>query len=418
MDYKKQALKYHSYPNPGKTSIKISKPCNTQEELSLAYTPGVAEPCLEIQKKPEHANIYTNKKNLVGVISNGTAVLGLGNIGALASKPVMEGKAVLFKKFAFIDVFDIEINENDPDKLIDIIRSLEPTFGGINLEDIKAPECFYIERKLKEIMNIPVFHDDQHGTAVIATAGFMNALELTGKNPSAMKMIVSGAGAAALSCIKMFIDIGMKKENIFIFDSKGFVHTKRNDINEYKKIYANRGKDISLKEAINGADIFLGLSVKGILKPEYLRSMNKDPIVFALANPDPEIDYIDAKSVRSDIIISTGRSDYPNQINNVLGFPFIFRGALDCGAKSITENMKMAASKALADIARMDATEDVQKIYKQELKFGADYIIPKPFDKRVFVEESYAVLKAAIEEEINTEDIDPNEYRKKLEEMI
>ena len=418
MDYKKQALKYHSYPNPGKTSIKISKPCNTQEELSLAYTPGVAEPCLEIQKKPEHANIYTNKKNLVGVISNGTAVLGLGNIGALASKPVMEGKAVLFKKFAFIDVFDIEINENDPDKLIDIIRSLEPTFGGINLEDIKAPECFYIEKELKETMNIPVFHDDQHGTAVIATAGFMNALELTGKNPSAMKMIVSGAGAAALSCIKMFIDIGMKKENIFIFDSKGLVHTKRDDINEYKKVYANECEGMSLKEAINGADIFLGLSVKGILKPEYLRSMNKDPIVFALANPDPEIDYIDAKSVRSDIIISTGRSDYPNQINNVLGFPFIFRGALDCGAKSITENMKMAASKALADIARMDATEDVQKIYKQELKFGADYIIPKPFDKRVFVEESYAVLKAAIEEEINTEDIDPNEYRKKLEEMI
>ncbi len=418
MDYKKQALKYHSYPNPGKTSIKISKPCNTQEELSLAYTPGVAEPCLEIQKKPEHANIYTNKKNLVGVISNGTAVLGLGNIGALASKPVMEGKAVLFKKFAFIDVFDIEINEKAPDRLIDIIRSLEPTFGGINLEDIKAPECFYIERKLKETMNIPVFHDDQHGTAVIATAGLINALTLTGKDPKKMKMIVSGAGAAALSCIKMFIDIGMKKENIFMFDSKGLVNKKRNDINEYKKIYSNECEDMSLKEAIHDADIFLGLSVKGILKPEYLKSMNKDPIVFALANPDPEIDYISAKSVRNDIIMSTGRSDYPNQINNVLGFPFIFRGALDCGAKNITENMKMAASKALADIARMDATEDVQKIYKQKLKFGADYIIPKPFDKRVFVKESYAVLKAAIEEKVNTEDIDPNKYRKKLEEMI
>ncbi len=330
----------------------------------------------------------------------------------------MEGKAVLFKKFAFIDVFDIEINENDPDKLIDIIRSLEPTFGGINFEDIKAPECFYIEKKLKETMNIPVFHDDQHGTAVIATAGFMNALELTGKNPSAMKMIVSGAGAAALSCIKMFIDIGMKKENIYMFDSKGLVHTKRDDINEYKKLYANKCEDMSLKDAINGADIFLGLSVKDILEPEYLRSMNKNPIVFALANPEPEIDYEIAKNIRSDIIMSTGRSDYPNQINNVLGFPFIFRGALDCGAKNITENMKMAASKALASIARMNATDDIKRIYKQELTFGADYIIPKPFDKRVFVEESYAVLKAAVEEKINTEHTDPNEYRKKLEEMI
>ncbi len=418
MDYKKEALKYHREPVPGKIAIQLTKKCDTQDELSMAYTPGVAGPCLEIEKNPQNANIYTNKKNLVAVISNGTAVLGLGDIGALASKPVMEGKAVLFKKFAGIDVFDIEVNENNADKFIEIVKSMEPTFGGINLEDIKAPECFYIEEKLKEIMNIPVFHDDQHGTAVIATAGLINAIKLNNKKPENMKLIISGAGAAAISTVKMFMKIGITKENIYMYDTKGFIYKGRENTNEYKAQFAYYDYDIPMEKTIENADIFLGLSVKGILKPEYLKKMSDSPIVFALANPDPEIDYNQAIKIRQDIIMATGRSDYPNQINNVLGFPFIFRGALDCGAKKITENMKLSASYALAELARRNVPDYVKEIYNEDLHFSNNYIIPKPFDKRVYVEESYAVLKAAIEEKINTIDINIGEYKKQLEKNL
>lgn len=403
---------------PGKICINVTKPCDTAEELSLAYTPGVAEPCLEIASDEAASFRYTNRKNLVAVISNGTAVLGLGNIGPAASKPVMEGKAVLFKKFAGIDVFDIEVNENDSDKLIHIIMSLEPTFGGINLEDIKAPECFYIEKELKRRMGIPVFHDDQHGTAVIASAGLINALHLTGKDPAGMKVIISGAGAAAISTSDMFVKLGVQIGNIFMYDSKGLLCKDRKDINEYKIAYAEHDEHIPMERAIEGADLFLGLSVRDVLQPEMLKKMKKSPIVFALANPDPEIDPGTAKSVRDDIIMATGRSDFPNQINNVLGFPFIFRGALDCRATSITENMKMAAALSLAETARMDVPEYIKKIYNTELHFSPDYIIPKPFDKRVFVNESAAVLEAAIKDGVSREDVNIDEYKRKLEAMI
>lgn len=403
---------------PGKICISVTKPCETAEELSLAYTPGVAEPCLEIASDEAGSFRYTNRKNLVAVISNGTAVLGLGNIGPAASKPVMEGKAVLFKKFAGIDVFDIEINENDSDKLIHIIMSLEPTFGGINLEDIKAPECFYIEKELKRRMGIPVFHDDQHGTAVIASAGLINALHLTGKDPAGMKVIISGAGAAAISTSDMFVKLGVRRGNVYMYDSKGLLCRDRKDINEYKTAYAEHDEHIPMERAIEEADLFLGLSVRDVLKPQMLKKMKKSPIVFALANPNPEIDPGTAKSVRDDIIMATGRSDFPNQINNVLGFPFIFRGALDCSATSITENMKMAAALSLAETARMDVPEYVKNIYNTELHFSPDYIIPKPFDKRVFVNESAAVLEAALKDGVNREDVNIDEYKRKLEAMI
>lgn len=418
LNYEDKALRYHSEPLPGKISISITKRCETADDLSMAYTPGVAGPCRAIEKNPLDSGIYTVRDNLVGVITNGTAVLGLGNIGPLASKPVMEGKSVLFKKFAGIDVFDLEIDESDPDRFISIVRALEPTFGGINLEDIRAPECFYIEEQLKEKMDIPVFHDDQHGTAVIATAGLINALEITGKDPCHMKMIVSGAGAGALSCIDMFIKQGIREENIFVFDSKGMLSEEREDINDYKRKYALHERSYTLASIIQNADIFLGLSVKGVLKPDMLKSMNRDPIVFALANPDPEIDYQTALQIREDVIMATGRSDYPNQINNVLGFPFIFRGALDCGAISITQSMKLAAAESLASIARESTPDSVRNIYGTNLQFGRDYLIPKPFDRRVFVEESTAVLEAALNDNVNRKQVDPDKYRKKLEEMI
>lgn len=417
-DYKQKALDYHRHPVPGKTSVRLTKPCKSQEDLSLAYTPGVAEPCREIERNNGNVFNYTNRSNLVAVISNGTAVLGLGDIGPLASKPVMEGKAVLFKQFADIDVFDIEIDERDPDRLIEIIQSMEPTFGGINLEDIKAPECFYIEQKLKDVMNIPVFHDDQHGTAVIATAGLINAVEITNKQIADMKMVVSGAGAAALSCIDMFIKEGMKREHIYIFDSRGMINSRRNDLNRYKQSYAFHTEALSMDEAMDGADVFLGLSVKGIIGKRHIKSMNRDPIVFALANPDPEISYEIAMEAREDIIMATGRSDYPNQINNVLGFPFIFRGALDCRARSITDGMKRAASHALAEIARMPVTEEIEHIYNSGISFGRDYIIPKPFDKRVLVIESSAVLQSACREGVNRIDVDIDRYRKHLKEKL
>lgn len=418
MDYREKSLQYHREPSPGKTGITITKPCDTAEQLSLAYTPGVAVPCLEIADKGDNAFLYTNRRNLVAVISNGTAVLGLGDIGPLASKPVMEGKAVLFKKFAGIDVFDIEIDEKDSDRLIEIIKALEPTFGGINLEDIKAPECFYIERELKKRMDIPVFHDDQHGTAVIASAGLINALHITGKDVTRIRMIISGAGAAAISSADMFVSLGIKKENIFMYDSTGLIYKGRHDLNEYKKTYSLHDKNIPMDAAIEGAEIFLGLSVKNILSAKMLKSMGSRPVVFALANPDPEIDPSVARNVRDDLILATGRSDYPNQVNNVLGFPFIFRGALDCGAKAVTENMKMAAAEALARTARMKVPKYIKEIYKAELEFSPDYIIPKPFDRRVLVEESSAVLQAAVKDGVNREEINIDEYRKKLEAML
>lgn len=414
MDYLKESLKYHSKPFPGKTSVKITKPCSTQKELSLAYTPGVASSSLEIAKDKVNSFKYTNRGNLVGVISNGTAVLGLGNIGADASKPVMEGKAVLFKKFADVDAFDIEVNEKDPDKFIEIVASLEPTFGGINLEDIKGPECFYIEQELKKRMDIPVFHDDQHGTAIIATAGLVNAAELTGKDISKMKIIVSGAGAAAIPTANMFIMAGADAKNIFMFDKEGFLNKKRKDINAYNKKFCSRNYESTMEKEIEGADLFLGLSAKGVLTEKMFKSMAKDPILFALANPHPEIEYAEARKARKDAIISTGRSDYPNQINNVLGFPFIFRGVLDCGSKKITDTMKMAASLTLSKLARKNVPDYVKKLYGADLKFSRDYIIPKPFDRRVFIEESSAVLEQAVKEGHNRFDVDIEKYRKSL----
>ncbi|MEO0234898.1 MAG: malic enzyme-like NAD(P)-binding protein [candidate division WOR-3 bacterium] len=416
-DLKSKSLKYHSFPTGGKIEIKVKKRCLSKEDLSLAYTPGVAFPSIEISKDKNLSFKYTNRKNLVGVISNGTAVLGLGDIGSYASKPVMEGKAVLFKKFAFIDAFDIEVDEKDPDEFVRIVKSLEPTFGGINLEDIKGPECFYIEEKLIEMMDIPVFHDDQHGTAIIATAGLMNACELVEKNIHDLKIVVSGAGAAAIPVLKMFLKVGASLEKIFVFDKFGMLCKKRKDLNKYNKIFAKE-KELKIEEAIEDADMFLGLSVKGVLKKEMLKKMAKDPIVFALANPDPEIDYYEAVNTRKDIIMATGRSDYPNQINNVLGFPYIFRGVLDCGARKISENMKLEAARSLACLAKKDVPEYIKKLYKEDLKFSRKYFIPKPFDRRVFVEESFAVLKCAVEEKLNRIDVDPKRYKKDLQRWL
>ncbi|WOE69947.1 malic enzyme-like NAD(P)-binding protein [Hydrogenimonas thermophila] len=408
---KEEVLNYHK---GGKIGIAITKPCDTARDLSMAYTPGVADPCLEIEKDSSLAYSYTNKANLVAVITNGTAVLGLGDIGAAASKPVMEGKSVLFKKFANVDAFDIEIDEKDPKKLIEICKTLEPTFGGINLEDIKAPECFEIEEKLKQITNIPVMHDDQHGTAIITTAGLMNALELTGKDISKMKIVVIGAGAAGIACAKMYRLLGAK--HIVMLDSKGVIHTGRNDLNPYKAQFALQTDDRTLEDAMNGADMLLGLSRAGIVTKDMVASMAPEPIIFALANPVPEILPEEVAKVRDDVMMGTGRSDYPNQVNNVLGFPFIFRGALDVRATAITEKMKMAAAKALADLAKEPVPQYVKDAYNgEELTFGPNYLIPKPFDKRVLLWESAAVANAAIEDGVaQIDNFDYCKYRAKL----
>ena len=395
---REEALRYHSCGRPGKVEVIPTKPYNTQYDLSLAYTPGVAEPCLEIQKNLEDAYVYTAKCNLVAVISNGTAVLGLGDIGALAGKPVMEGKGLLFKVFADVDVFDIEVNEKDIEKVISTVEAISPTFGGINLEDIKAPECFEIEERLKQMLDIPVFHDDQHGTAIISGAGLLNALEITGKKIGKIKVVVNGAGAAAISCAKLYIHLGVKRENIYMLDSKGLITTKRTDLNKYKQEFAQDVPYSTLAETLKGADLFLGLSVGKVLTPDMLRTMAPDPIVFAMANPIPEIAYDEALAARPDVIMATGRSDYPNQINNVLGFPFIFRGALDVRAKTINEEMKLAAVYALAELAKEDVPEVVNVAYKvSNLAFGKEYIIPKPLDPRLITSVAPAVAKAAMD---------------------
>lgn len=395
---KQQALEYHSKGRPGKIEVVPTKEAKTQRDLSLAYSPGVASPCLEIVANPEDVYKYTAKGNLVAVISNGTAVLGLGDIGPEAGKPVMEGKGVLFKIFADIDVFDIEINEKDPEKFVEIVKALEPTFGGINLEDIKAPECFYIEKRLKEEMRIPLMHDDQHGTAIISAAALLNACELQKKKIEKLKFVVSGAGAAAVACMKLYVSLGAKKENFWVYDSKGLVHESRNDLDELKKEFQAKGKNMSLAEALKDADVFIGLSKGGILSKEMVKSMAKNPIVFAMANPDPEISWEDAVAARKDIIMATGRSDYPNQVNNVLGFPYIFRGALDVRASSINEAMKLAAVKALAELTKSPVPDIVNMAYNETaISFGPNYIIPKPLDPRLLITVAPAVAKAAME---------------------
>lgn len=420
INMKQAALEYHSKGRKGKIEVVPTKPCKTQWDLSLAYTPGVAEPCREIERNPDLAYEYTNKGNLVAVVTNGTAVLGLGDIGSLAGKPVMEGKCVLFKRFADIDAFDIELDTHDPDEVIKTVKLLEPTFGGINLEDIKAPECFYIEQELKKQLDIPVFHDDQHGTAIISGAGLLNACELVGKNLSKVKMVFSGAGAAAISCAEFFILLGATRENIIMCDSRGVIYKGREQgITPQKEMLAVDTKMRTLAEVMKGADVFVGLSVVGMVTKEMVKSMADKPIIFAMANPDPEISYQDAKSVRSDLIMATGRSDYPNQVNNVLGFPFIFRGTLDVRARSINEKMKVAASYALASLAKQGADESVAKAYgESHFEFGPEYIVPKPFDPRVFVWESVAVAQAAMQTGSAKVEIDIEEYREKLERKV
>lgn len=417
-DEKKQsdALKYHAEGRPGKIQVIPTKPTATQRDLSLAYSPGVAEPCLEIQKDPQAAYKYTAKGNLVAVISNGTAVLGLGDIGAEAGKPVMEGKGLLFKIFADIDVFDIEVNEKNIDKFCETVKAIAPTFGGINLEDIKAPECFEIEDRLKAELDIPLMHDDQHGTAIISSAALINALDLVGKKIEDVKIVVNGAGAAANSCTKLYMALGARLENIVMCDSKGVINTKRTDLNDRKKPFATTRDITTLEEAVKGADVFLGLSKGNVLSQDMVRSMAKDPIVFALANPVPEISYDDAMASRPDIICGTGRSDYPNQINNVLGFPYIFRGALDTHAKAINEEMKLAAVRALADLAKLPVPEAVAIAYnKKNLKFGKDYIIPAAFDPRLLETVAPAVAKAAMESGVARKNIENwDEYKAEL----
>lgn len=417
MSLKQDALDYHFKPTPGKIEVVPTKPCITQYDLSLAYTPGVAEPCLHIHDNPEDIYKYTSKGNLVAVISNGTAVLGLGDIGAGAGKPVMEGKGVLFKRFADVDVFDIEIDSHDPDEIINIVKKLEPTFGGINLEDIKAPECFYIEDKLKSMMDIPVFHDDQHGTAIISGAGLMNACEVIGKKLSEVKIVINGAGASAYSCARHYERLGATHDNIMMCDSKGVIYKGRsNNMNEFKEYFARETDRRTLAEAMVGADVFLGLSVGNVVTPEMLLSMADDPIVFAMANPTPEIDYTLAKNTRKDVLIATGRSDFPNQVNNVLGFPFIFRGALDVHATAINDEMKIAATMALANLTKEDVPEEVAKTYGvDKLSFGRDYIIPKPFDWRVLIWESAAVAQAAMDTGVARKMVDIEQYKRQLE---
>ncbi len=415
-----EALDYHKTGRKGKIEVIPTKPCTTQRDLSLAYSPGVAIPCLRIEKNPDDAFDYTARGNLVAVISNGTAVLGLGDIGALAGKPVMEGKGVLFKRFADIDVFDIEVDSHDPDEIIKLVKLLEPTFGGINLEDIKAPECFMIEEALKKALNIPVFHDDQHGTAIISGAALMNATELIGKKMSEIRIVVNGAGASGIACAKFYISLGVRPENLILCDTKGVIYKGRKEgMNPYKEEFARETGARTLADAIKGADVFAGLSVANVVTREMVRSMADNPIIFAMANPDPEITYDEAMAARPDVIMGTGRSDYPNQVNNVLGFPFIFRGALDVRATAINEEMKRAASYALANLAKEDVPDSVSKAYGGErLHFGKDYLIPKPFDYRVLIWEASAVAKAAMETGVARVKVDLEEYKEQLENRL
>jgi len=420
MGLDEDALEYHRSDPPGKIEISTTKPTNTQRDLSLAYSPGVAAPCLEIADNPEKAYSYTAKGNLVGVVSNGSAVLGLGNIGAQASKPVMEGKGVLFKRFADIDVFDVELDLADPEAIIEAVAAMEPTFGGINLEDIKAPECFVIESRLRERMNVPVFHDDQHGTAIISGAALLNAAEVAGKDLADLEVVFSGAGASALATARFYVSLGVRREHVTMCDSSGIITQRRaeaDEINEYKREFARDVPEGDLADAMAGADVFVGLSVGGIVSQEMVRSMADDPIIFAMANPDPEITYPDAKAAREDtVIMATGRSDFPNQVNNVLGFPFIFRGALDARATEINEEMKVAAARALADLAKQDVPDAVVKAYgDRALQFGPDYIIPKPLDPRVLFQVAPAVARAAMESGAARKDLDLAAYRERLE---
>ena len=418
---KDAALEYHRSGKPGKIEVNPTKPYSTQTDLSLAYSPGVAFPCLEIQNNPDDVYQYTAKGNLVAVISNGTAVLGLGDIGAMSGKPVMEGKGLLFKIYGGIDVFDIEVNEKDPEKFCEAVEKIAPSFGGINLEDIKAPECFYIEERLKRTLDIPVMHDDQHGTAIISAAGLKNALEVNGKDISKVKIVVNGAGAAAISCTKLYVALGAKRENIVMLDSKGVITDDRERLTEQKKLFATSRRDVhTLEEAIKGADVFVGLSKGNVLTKDMVRSMADQPIVFALANPVPEISYEDAMDSRPDVLMSTGRSDYPNQINNVIGFPYIFRGALDVHASAINEEMKLAAVNAIADLAKQPVPDVVNNVYEvNKLTFGPDYFIPKPVDPRLITEVSAAVAKAAIESGVARVTIDDwDGYKKRLREML
>lgn len=416
----KAALNYHKYPRPGKIEVVPTKPYDTPEDLALAYSPGVAYPCIEIKDNPGKIFDYTNRGNLVAVISNGTAVLGLGDIGAKAAKPVMEGKALLFKIFAGLDSFDIEIDEKDPKEFIKTVRRLAPTFGGINLEDIKAPECFEIENTLREELDIPVMHDDQHGTAIISSAALINALLLQKKDIDKVRLVVNGAGAAAIACTRLFCELGLKHENIVMCDSNGVIRADREKLNPTKREFATTRDLHTLADAMKDADVFLGLSVADVVTPEMVLSMAPRPIVFALANPAPEIAYELAMETRPDIIFATGRSDYPNQINNVLGFPYIFRGALDCGASAINEEMKVAAAKAIAFLAREEVPESIAHAYKQEsLSFGPDYILPKPFDRRLLTVVAPAVIEAAEKSGVARKHIDDlSEYRRNLEEII
>ena len=412
----KEALKFHSEGRPGKIEINATKPMATQRDLALAYSPGVAAPVLAISENPDSVYDYTAKGNLVAVISNGSAILGLGDLGPLASKPVMEGKAVLFKRFADVDSIDIEINETDPNKITDIIASLEPSFGGINLEDISAPDCFIIESKLREKLNIPVFHDDQHGTAIITTAGIINALDLTGKNIKDIKVVVNGAGAAGIACLELLKAMGLPHDNAILCDSKGPIYIGTEGMDQWKSAHAVETKKRTLEEAINGADVFLGLSVKGALTPEMVKTMNKNPIIFAMANPDPEIDPRVAKEVRPDCIMATGRSDYANQVNNVLGFPYIFRGALDVRATTINEEMKIACAESLAKLAREDVPDEVAAAYSgTRPRYGPEYIIPAPFDPRLIRDIPPAVAKAAMKSGVaRLPIIDDDAYKSRL----
>lgn len=422
---KEAALAYHEQGRPGKIEVVPTKPHATQADLSLAYSPGVAEPCLEIAKNKDDAYRYTNKGNLVAVISNGTAVLGLGDIGAVAGKPVMEGKSLLFKIYAGVDAFDVEVDEKDPERFIQVVKAIAPTFGGINLEDIKAPECFEIETRLKEELDIPVMHDDQHGTAIISCAGLLNACEVAGKRIEDVKVVINGAGAAAISCARLYLAFGLQQCNLIMLDSKGVISTDRTDLNAQKREFATERTDVrtdvrTLAEAVQGADVFVGLSKGNILSQDMVRTMAERPIIFALANPIPEISYEDAREARADVIMSTGRTDYPNQINNVLGFPYIFRGALDTASSAINEAMKQAAVRAIADLARQEVPDVVKEAYGVDhLEFGADYFIPKPVDPRLVVEVSCAVAKAAIESGVARKPItDWDAYRTQLEARI